>query len=85
MAEFIRLSAVEADTELREMRTTLLQKLTQLDKLLVDTTKTRTRIAAINRALQSLAAEKPAQGKLIEHPTKQVPATTKPGRSAYGG
>lgn len=85
MAEFIRLSAVEADTELREMRAALLQKLTQLDKHSVDSTKTRTRIAAFNRALQSLAAEKPEQGKLIEHPATVPAQTRKPGRSAYGG
>ena len=68
MAEFIRLTAVEADTELREMRAALLQKLTQLDKKSVESTKTRTRIAAFNRALQSLASEKPVQGVLLTTP-----------------
>lgn len=85
MAEFIRLTAVEADTELREIRTALLKQLTQLDNDKKDSTKTRTRIAAINRALLSLSAEKPEQGKLIEHPAKPVASEQKPGRSAFGG
>ena len=85
MAEFTRMSAAEADTELREMRQMLLQRLASQERLEHPTEVTQRRIHALNRALQSLAAEKPVQGKLIEHPATRPAATSKPGRSAYGG
>ncbi len=85
MAEFTLMTAAEADTELREMRQLLLQRLTTQQRLDIDTATTQRRIHALNRALLSLSKEKPEQGKLIEHPAKPVPAAQKPGRSAYGG
>jgi hypothetical protein len=85
MADFTRMSAVDADTELREMRQALLAKLADHDKRSEPAPKTQQRIHAINCALQSLAAEKPVQGKLIEHPATAPAQTRKPGRSAYGG
>ncbi len=85
MAEFTRMTAAEADTELREMRQLLLQRLASQERLNHPFEVTQRRIHALNRALLSLSKEKPEQGKLIEHPAKPVPATHKPGRSAYGG
>jgi hypothetical protein len=66
MAEFTRMSAVDADTELREMRKLLLDRLASQERLKHPTAVTQRRIHALNRALQSLAAEKPTQGKLLE-------------------
>ena len=59
------MSAVDADTELREMRQALLAKLADHEKRNEPAKKTQARIHALNRALQSLAAEKPVQGKLL--------------------
>ena len=85
MAEFTRMSAAEADTELREMRKLLLDRLASQERLKHPIEITQRRIHALNRALQSLAAEKPAQGVLIEHPATHQHSGRKPGKSAYGG
>lgn len=68
MAEFTRMSAVDADTELREMRRLLLVRLANLQKRREPVDITQRRIHALNRALQSLSAEKPVQGKLLDAP-----------------
>lgn len=85
MAVFTRLTAAEADTELREMRQLLLVRLADLEKRREPVAVTQRRIHALNRALQSLANEKPAQGKIIDHPATYPSSECKPGRSAYGG
>ena len=85
MADFTRLTAAEADLELREMRKLLLDRLASQERLQHPIETTQRRIHALNRALQSLAAERPVQGKIIDHPATRPASTPKPGRSAYGG
>ena len=85
MAEFTRMTAAEADTELREMRKLLLDRLASQNRLQHPTDVTQRRIHALNRALLSLSAERPQQGKLIAHPAARPASEPKPGRSAYGG
>ena len=74
MAEFTRMSAAEADTELREMRKKLLDRLASQQRLQHPTEVTQRRIHAMNRALQSLAAEPGKQGKLLDVPITKLPA-----------
>ncbi|MDO7873670.1 hypothetical protein Q5H93_02915 [Hymenobacter sp. ASUV-10] len=74
MADFTRMSAAEADTELREMRQLLLTKQTQLQAGGKEARATTRRIQAINRAMQSLANEGAVQGKLLEVRPTRLPA-----------
>ncbi|WP_345237727.1 hypothetical protein [Hymenobacter saemangeumensis] len=85
MAEFSRMSAAEADTELRGMRQALLKRQTELQEKNESAIATTRRIQAINRALQSLAAEKPEQLTLLNTPPTKKPAAPTRSRSPYGG